>query len=111
MVHTVSDNGVNGMDLVLLREAVTAQIELGQQGLEEADYHLLERDIDEMMEDSMENIRGWLCNIYIARGNFEAAQEEGLKDRGNSTHKRPRLTLHQQRQYLDWRNVQLSSDI
>ena len=110
MVHTVADNGINGMDLVLLREAATTQLELGQQGLDEEDYYLLERDIDEIMQDSMENIRGWLCNIYIARGNYEDAQEEGLKDRGNSTHKRPRLTLHQQRQYLDWRNVQLSTD-
>ena len=52
-------------------------------------------------------IRGWLCGILIARGDFASARLEYLRDRGDFSHVMPTLTDAEMRQYLDWRNVQL----
>ena len=55
----------------------------------------------------MESIRGWLCSIKIARGDFEGAQTESLKDRGIKEHIQPKLSRREMNQFLDWRKIHL----
>ena len=66
MVHSIADNGIDGMDLIQLREAVAVQLEIAEVGLPPDDHYLLEKTLDDVMNDSVEDIRGWLCNMYIA---------------------------------------------
>ena len=59
------------------------------------------------MEELVEMIRGWLCEIMIARGDFASARLKSLRDRGEVTHSMPTLTEAENRSYLNWRNVHL----
>ena len=52
-------------------------------------------------------IRGWLCEMLIAHGDFAVARLESLRDRGNITHIVPTLNETEMRKYLDWREVNL----
>ena len=51
-------------------------------------------------DESLESIRGWLCSIKIARGDFEGAQLESVKDRGVKEHKQPSLSVREMNKYL-----------
>ena len=57
------------------------------------------------MEEHVGMIRGWLCEIMIARGDLASAWLESLRDRGETTHFIPILTAAEKRSYLDWRKV------
>ena len=57
------------------------------------------------VQEPAELIRGWLCEIMIARGDLASARLESLRDRGEITHVIPTLTATEQRSYLDWRKV------
>ena len=59
------------------------------------------------MKEPVEMIRGWLCEILIARGDFASARLESLRDRNDISHIIPILTDREMEKYLDWRNVQL----
>ena len=59
-------------------------------------------------EESLESIRGWLCSIKIARGDFEGAQLESLKDRAIREHAQPKLSVREIHKFLDWRKVHLN---
>ena len=50
-------------------------------------------------------IRGWLCEILIARGDLASARLESLRDRGEITNVIPTLTATEQLAYLDWGRV------
>ena len=52
-------------------------------------------------------IRGWLCEMLIAHGDFAVARLESLRDRGSITHIVPTLNETEMRKYLDWREVNL----
>ena len=67
--------------------------------------------LDEILAGTAEDIRGWLCSILIARGDFESAKAEGKKYRGILSHTLPRLTANQQKAYLDWRKVRLNEKV
>ena len=73
--------------------------------MEEEDLYLLETIKNELMEKTVEFIRGWPCGIMIARGDLASARLESLKDRGEITHIIPNLSAAEKRKYLDWKNV------
>ena len=73
--------------------------------MDEEDWSLLDTHIDDIMADSTDCIRGWLCNVLIARGDIEAAKEESIKDRSNTCVASQQVTPQQQREFMDWRNV------
>ena len=64
--------------------------------------------MDKIKEESLESIRGWLCSIKIARGDFERAQLESMKDRGVEEHTQPNLSVREMNKYLDWRKIHLN---
>ena len=82
-------------------------MELGHENLDEEDHYLLDDDVETIMTQPVEMIRGWLCEILIARGDFASARLESLRDRGDISHIVPKLTDREMEKYLDWRNVQL----
>ena len=82
IVHAHTKEGIKGMELISLHSAVKEELEKERVGLQPDDYYLLDKDAEKIKEESLESIRGWLCSIKIARGDFEGAQLESLKDRG-----------------------------
>ena len=107
MVHCKDTNDLDGMDMVQLEEAVETQLIIGEGDVDEGDRYLFQITIHDIMAKSIEEIRGWLCSVLIARGDLEGAEKESSLLRGEHTHKRPRLSASQQRQYLHWRYVSL----
>ena len=105
LLHLRAANGIRGLNNIALQTAVSQQYSLGHEGLEEDDFYLLENGEDELMEEPVEMIRGWLCEIMIARGDLASARLESLRDRGEITHVIPILTAAEKRSYLDWRKV------
>ena len=81
---------------------------LGHDNLDEDDYYLLDFELESLLKEPETMIRGWLCEILIARGDFASARLESLRDRGDVSHIVPTLTEAEMRTYLDWRNVQLN---
>ena len=53
----------------------------------------------------MDSTRGWLCDILIARGDIEAANEEGIRDRQGALAQSNQITHQQRNAFLDWRNI------
>ena len=94
--------------MVALETAVTKQFDLGYSNLDETDHFLLEKEKDHLMTEPVDTIRGWLCDILIARGDFASARLESLRDRGDISHIIPNLSAVEMRKYLDWRRVCLS---
>ena len=105
LLHLRAANGIRGLCNIALQTAVSQQYILGHEGLEEEDFYLLDTDQEELIKEPAEMIRGWLCEILIARGDLASARLESLKDRGEITHVIPILTAIEQRSYLDWRKV------
>ena len=105
LLHLRAANGIRGLCNIALQTAVSQQYNLGHEGLEEEDFYLLDTDQEELIKEPAEMIRGWLCEILIARGDLASARLESLKDRGEITHVIPILTAIEQRSYLDWRKV------
>lgn len=105
--HLKAINDIRGLELIELESEVSKQFELGSDGMEEDSQHLLRRNKNELLNSPVEAIRSWLCEIYIARGQFDRARLESLRDRGVINHNIPSLTLIEIRKYLNWRNVTL----
>ena len=78
---------------------------LGCRGLTDEDVYLLENDIEELVQGPVDMIHGWLCDILIAKGDFDSERLTFLRDRGEATHVLPALATVEMRSYLDWRNV------
>ena len=83
------------------------QFNLGRQDMEEKNLHLVELDMEESMAESVASIRGWLCDVLIARGKFIEATEEGLRNRQCTLVCHRQITNKQRKEFLDWRNVKL----
>ena len=107
ILHLRTANGVRGLCLISMRTAVEQQLALGHDNLDEDDYYLLGFELESLLKEPETMIRGWLCEILIARGDFASARLECLRDRGDLSHVMPTLTDAEMRIYLDWRNVQL----
>ena len=108
ILHLRTINGIHGLQLICLDRAVTRQYELGYENLNQEDHYLLEKEKQSLLQQPVEVIRGWLCEILIARGDFDAARLESLRDRGEITHCLPSLTPAEMRKYCDWRQVCLA---
>ena len=81
MLHATAENGIPGMNLIQLRGSVEAQLKLGKGLMDSDNWYLLDINIHDLMAEPVDSIRGWLCDILIARGDIEAAKEEGTRDR------------------------------
>ena len=73
------------------------------------DHYLLDITLTELLNGTIESIRGWLCAVLIARGEYDDAKMESTKDRGELSHCLPILTARQTQALLDWRRVCLHS--
>ena len=60
--------------------------------MQHEDYHLLTTPLDKLLHEPVEVQRGWLCSVKIARGDFNGAQLESLKDRSGLNFKQPHLS-------------------
>ena len=107
ILHLRTANGVRGLCLISMRTAVEQQLALGYNNLNTDDHYLLDFELESLLKEPETMIRGWLCEILIARGDFATARLECLRDRGDFSHVTLTLTDAEMRQYLDWRNVQL----
>ena len=79
--------------------------------MDDDDFYLLETEEKDLIKEPAEMIRGWLCEIMIARGDLASARLESLRDRGEITHVIPTLTAIEQQSCLDWRKVCLQRKI
>ena len=107
ILHLRTTNGIKGLCIMTMQTAVERQLALGHENLDEEDYYLLDNDVETLMQEPVDMIRGWLCEILIARGDFASARLESLRDRGDISHIVPSLTEQEIKKNLDWRNVQL----
>ena len=107
ILHLRTANGIRGLCMISMQTAVENQLDLGRENLDVEDHYLLDNDVETLMSEPAEMIRGWLCEILIARGDFASARLESLRDRGDISHVVPSLTETELRKYSDWRNVQL----
>ena len=105
ILHLRTIAGIHGLQLIRLQTAVTEQYDLGYKNLEEEDHYLLEKTKEDLLKEPMDVVRGWLCEILIARGEFASARLESLRDRGEITHTLPPLSAIEMRKYHDWREV------
>ena len=108
ILHLRTSQGIKGLEMIALETVVTTQFDLGYSNLNETDHFLLEKEKDGLLTEPIDTIRGWLCDILIARGDFASAQLESLRDRGDISHVRQTLSASEMREYLDWRHVCLS---
>ena len=91
-----------------LKREVELELSRGVELMEVADHHLMHTELEPLMPESLETIRGWLCSVKLARGDCAAAEAEGLRDRGLLSHAQPLLSAADLRGYLNWKNIQLS---
>ena len=108
LLHMRTLQGIHGLQLICLDRAITTQFELGYENLNQEDHYLLDRDKATLLQQPIDVVRGWLCEILIARGDFATARLECLRDRGEVTHCLPSLTAVEMRKYCDWRQVCLA---
>ena len=94
--------------MIKLESAISDQYDLGYENLDQEDHHLLDRDKQKLLQQPIDVLRGWLCEILIARGDFAAARLESLLDRGEATYSLPSLSVVELRKYYDWRHVCLT---
>ena len=73
ILHTRTIGGIHGLQMICLDRAITTQYELGYGNLNQEDHYLLNKDKEELLQQPAEVLRGWLCDILIARGDFDAA--------------------------------------
>ena len=107
ILHLQTAHGIKRLCLMSMQTAVECQLNIGHENFDEADHYLLENDVESLMKEPVDMIRGWLCEILIARGDFASARLESLRDRGDISHIVPKLSEREMAKYLDWRNVQL----
>jgi len=108
LLHLCTTEGIHGLQLICLDTVVSAQYDLGYNNLNEDDHYLLDKSKEELLSEPIEVVRGWLCEILIARGDFASARLESLQDRGEVNHVLPSLTATQMQKYNDWRQVCLT---
>ena len=109
LLHARTEAGLKGYTLIDLTSLVQDQYTIGVKLMSVEDHYLMDVPISDLLNGSVENIRGWLCSVLIARGDLEAAQRESIDDRGVLSHQLPRLTAGQTQALLDWRRVCLHS--
>ena len=85
ILHLRTTSGIHGLQMMCLESAISTQYRLGYENLNQEDYHLIERDKQDLLQQPVDVLRGWLCEILIARGDFAAARIESLLDRGETT--------------------------
>ena len=78
MLHCRTVNGINGLEMARLNIEVTKQFNLGVEGMAVSDFYLLDRDADSILKEPIDAIRGWLCDVLIARDDFGSARLECL---------------------------------
>ena len=44
-------------------------------------WYLMDKTIQDVLADTEEGIRSWLCEVLIVRGDIDEAKEEGNRDR------------------------------
>ena len=76
MVHLKTEEGLKGMDLVVLQHEVESEVNRGVDMMEPEDHYLLDIHLPTLLLEPVEYLRGWLCSVKLARGDFEAAREE-----------------------------------
>ena len=108
IVHAHTVEGIRGMERVALDNEIRKEKTLNLTNMQHEDYHLLSIPLDKLLHEPVEVQRGWLCSVKIARGDFNGAQLESLKDRSGLNFKQPHLSNRELQQYNDWRRVHLN---
>ena len=101
LLHLRAANGDRGLNNTALYTVVTQQYNIGHESLEEEYFYILEYSEDELIEEHVEMIRGWMCEIIIVRGDLASTRLESLRNRGEITHVIHSLTAVEKRSYLD----------
>ena len=108
LLHLKADSGISGLALAGLHQAVEKEFDRGTTNMNTWDRHLMDTTVQDILADTEEGIRSWLCEIYIARGEVEQADQEGKRDRRVGGCAFNRISATQRKQFQDWRNVKLT---
>ena len=103
MLHPTAANGSRGLNNIALQMAMEQQCILGYQNMDEDDFYVLDNDMETLMGEPVETIRGWLCTLLITCGDFDLVRLESLKDRGDVYHVIPMLNERGKQKFLDRR--------
>ena len=71
MLHLMTANGMSGLNNIALQTVAEQQYAPGRENIDSEEFYLLEDDIESLMGEPVEIIRGWLCEILIAREDFD----------------------------------------
>ena len=82
LLHLRAANDIRGLCNIALQTVVSQQYTLGHEGMDDDDFYLLETEEKDLIKEPAEMIRGWLCEIMVARGDLASARLESLRDRG-----------------------------
>ena len=63
------------------------------------DWYLLDINIHDLIAEPVDPIHGWLYDILTARGDIEAAKEEGLCNRRGSLAESNQLHINNERHF------------
>ena len=108
MLHMKAENGLSGLALADLHEAAQEEFRSGTTDMNSWDWYLMDTTLQDVLADTEEGIRSWLCEVHIARGKIDQAIEEQGKDRRIGGMASTRISATQRKQFLDWRKVKLS---
>ena len=96
------------MDHIHLRNAIQQQLHLGVEDVASEDHYLFEVNIHDLLCEPVDYIRGWYCDMLIARGDCQGAREEGQRSRNDTVPNVASLSKRQKRDYTNWRNICIS---
>ena len=108
LLHATDANGLHGMDHIHLRDAIQKQLHLGVEDVASEDHYLFEVNIHDLLCEPVDYIRGWYCDMLIARGDYQGAREEGQRSRNDTVPNVAPLSKRQKRDYTNWRNICIS---
>ena len=58
MLHLQTENGIRGLSLISMQTAIEHQLHLGYDNLPADDHYLLDMDVDSLMKEPVDMIRG-----------------------------------------------------
>ena len=61
------------MDLVTLHSTIREEFNRGTELMAPEHYYLMEVELDTLLGESLEHLRGWLCTVKLARGDVDGA--------------------------------------
>ena len=68
MVHLQTKEGLKAMDMVAFHTEVENEVKKGIDLMVSEDYYLMDIELDKLLQEPLELLRGWLWSMKLAMG-------------------------------------------